>query len=126
MTPEREGAMRVELALAVALSGCVASQAPPVLSPAPTSEDAPYVAGYMCVFPDAELEERLRGQHAFWATIYKLPPESQACLVDDENITRQLRDYRKACESGEPGSADAVVENALVQCHAMPNQLQVH
>lgn len=114
--------MRVELALAVALAGCVASQAPPVLSPAPTSEPARYLAGHMCVFPDVELEERLRAQHAFWATIYKLPPESQACLVDDESMTRQLRDYRKACETGEPGSADAVVENVLLQCHAMPNQ----
>ena len=65
--------MRVELALAVALAGCVASQAPAVLSPARTS--ASYLPGHM------------------WA-----------------------------CETGEPGSADAVVENVLLQCHAMPNQ----
>jgi hypothetical protein len=82
---------------------------------------APYPAGELCVFPQSELEEKLRAQYAVWAMIYKLSPDERECLSGPQSFDQQIRSYRRACESAEPGSADAVVEDALHRCYMEPN-----
>jgi hypothetical protein len=84
------------------------------------SAPVPYAAGDLCVFSQSELEERLRAQYAAWAMIYKLSPVAQECLAGRESFDEQIRSYRRACESAEPGSADAVVEDALHRCYVEP------
>ena len=73
------------------------------------------------MFPQPELEEKLRAQYATWAMIYKFSDEERECLGGRESLDQQIRSYRRACESAEPGSADAVVEDALRRCYAEPN-----
>src|SRR5215469_3337131 len=113
--------MRVRFALLVTLIGCAASHTADVSVPAVDSAPVPYAAGDLCVFSQSELEERLRAQYATWAMIYKLSPVAQECLAGRESFDEQIRSYRRACQSAEPGSADAVVEAALHRCYVEPN-----
>ena len=113
--------MRIGLALVVVLTGCAASRAPVVSAPAVDSGPASDPAGELCIFPQPELEEKLRAQYAAWAMIYNLSAEERECLAGRESFDRQVRRYRRACESAEPGSADAVVEDALRRCYAEPD-----
>jgi hypothetical protein len=113
--------MRLRLALLLALSGCAASRSSEVSVPAVDSGASSYPAGELCVFPQSDLEERLRAQYATWAMIYKLSPDERECLSGRESLDEQIRSYRRACQSAEPGSADAVVEDALHRCYVEPN-----
>jgi hypothetical protein len=113
--------MRLRFALLVALCGCATSHTAGVSVPAVDLGPGPYPAGDLCVFPQSELEERLRAQYAAWATIYKLTAVEQECLAGRKSFEQQIRSYRRACESEEPGSADAVVESALHRCYVEPN-----
>ncbi len=113
--------MRARFALIVVLTGCAASRASNLSVPAVNAGPFIYPPGELCVFSQSELEERLRAQYETWATIYKLSPEEQECLAGRQSFDQQIRSYRRACESAEPGSADAVVEDALRRCYAEPN-----
>ncbi len=113
--------MRVGLALLVVLSGCAVSRTPVLPVPDVASGPVPYPAGEMCVFPQSELAEKLRAQYAAWAMIYNLSPEERECLAGRESLDQQVQSYRHACESAEPGSADAVVETALRRCYVEPS-----
>ncbi|HTF34436.1 MAG TPA: hypothetical protein VK714_12175 [Myxococcota bacterium] len=113
--------MRIGSALVVVLTGCAMSRTPSVSVPAVASGPASYPAGEMCIFPQSELEEKLRAQYAAWAMIYNLSPEERECLAGRKSFDEQIRSYRRACDSAEPGSADAVVEDALRRCYAEPN-----
>lgn len=113
--------MRIGPALIVVLSGCAVARAPVFPVPEVASGPASYPAGEMCVFPQSELEERLRAQYAAWAMIYNLSSEQRECLAGRESLEEQIQRYRRACESAEPGSADAVVEDALRRCYVEPS-----
>jgi hypothetical protein len=121
MLERSEGVMRLGLALVVVLTGCAVSRAPDAPVPAVDSSPLFYPAGELCVFSQAELEERLRAQYETWAILYKLSPEERECLAGRESFDQQIQSYRRACESAQPGSADAVVEDALRRCYAEPN-----
>ncbi|HME73363.1 MAG TPA: hypothetical protein VKM54_26400 [Myxococcota bacterium] len=112
--------MRIGFALLVVLTGCAVPRTSDVSVPTVDSGPVSYPAGELCVFPQPELEERLRAQYAAWAIIYKLSPEERECLAGRQSFDQQIRSYRRACESAEPGSADAVVEDALRRCYAEP------
>jgi hypothetical protein len=122
MLERSEAAMRLALALVVVLAGCAGSRSPAVSTPAVDSGPVSYPGpGDLCVFPQPELEERLRAQYAAWAMIYKLSPEERECLAGRESLDQQLELYRRACDSAEPGSADAVIEDTLRRCYVEPS-----